>query len=270
MRRILTLILLGILFLFPFSVINAEQNETGIKTIVVTTTHIGAIANEIGKDKVRLVTLVPGGMCPGHFDIAPGMAEEMAKADLFIRHDWEKWIEGFLDGIKSGSLPKTVVTTEGNWMIPEVNIIAAQEITKILMSFDTANALYYKNNLNKYKIKVTENSTHIQKIIKKYKGRKIICSEHQKDFMVWLGLNVVNAYGRTEDLNIKEMAHTVLIAKKERIALVVDNLQSGPKAGLRIAEDLKVPHVTLSNFPETDSYPETLQKNTWLIEQALK
>jgi zinc transport system substrate-binding protein len=251
-------------------VINAKQNEAGIKTIVVTTTHIGAIAKEIGKDKVRLATLVPGGMCPGHFDIAPGMAEEMAKADLFIRHDWGKWIEGFLDGIKSGSLHKTVVATEGNWMIPEVNIKAAQEITGILMSFDAKNILYYKDNLERYKKKIMAESAQIRKIFKKHKGKKVICSEHQKDFLVWLGLNVVKAYGRAEDQNIKEMADTISIAKKERIALVVDNLQSGPKAGLRIAEDLKVPQVTLSNFPETDSYLETLRKNVRLIEQGLE
>jgi len=58
-------------------------------------------------------------------------------------------------------------------------------------------------------------------------------------------------------------------AKKTGARLVVDNLQSGADAGLNIAKDLNIPHITLTNFPEQDSYLKALAENSRKILDAV-
>ena len=58
------------------------------------------------------------------------------------------------------------------------------------------------------------------------------------------------------------------ISSLKRVALVVDNLQSGPNTGKQIAEDIGAAHVTLSNFPLKGSFIETLEENVAKLENV--
>ncbi|MFH1259158.1 MAG: metal ABC transporter substrate-binding protein [Elusimicrobiota bacterium] len=244
-----------------------EKESTKIK-VVTTTTHLGSIAAQIGKEKIEVIILVPGSMCPGHFDMEPVTMKKISRSKLLISHSWEKWIENLLAKIDNKNILKKQISTQGNWMIPEVNVKAAAEVAGLFSETDVLNKGYYQKNLKDYASKVEM----LRKKIKtktQYEGIKALCSEQQKDFLLWLGLDIVKTYGRPEDLNIRELANIMALAKKEKTRLVVDNLQSGANAGLQLAKDLKIKHVTLSNFPLEDSYFKTLENNIETIDKAL-
>jgi ABC-type Zn uptake system ZnuABC Zn-binding protein ZnuA len=247
---------------------NCVKKEYTKLKVVATTTHIASIVSEIGRDKVEVITLVPGNMCPGHFDMEPGTMKKIVQSKLFISHSWEKWITNLFSKIDSRELIKKSVSTQGNWMMPEVNTKAASEIYGILLENNMQNKDYYLKNLNEYTMKVETLSADTQKKVN-CKGIKLICSEQQKDFLAWLGFTVIKAYGRQDDLNVREVADIMALAKKEDVRIVVDNLQSGADTGLRMAKDLHAHHVTLSNFPLNNSYFETLQENIKSLEKAL-
>ncbi len=247
---------------------NCIENEPAKIKVVATTTHIASLVFEIGKNKVEVITLVPGSMCPGNFDYDPGTMKKIARSKLLINHVWEKWVVNLLNKIDNKGILNKPAATPGNWMIAEINIKAAPEIAAILAVSDIPDKEYYQKNLKNYIKKVEFLSAGIRKTAN-YKGIKVICSEQQKDFLVWLGFDIIKTYGRPEDLNIREMANIMNIAKKEKVRLVVDNLQNGENTGLQIAKDLKVSHITLSNFPFNSSYCETLQQNMKSIEKAM-
>ncbi len=238
MRRIYLLFLLILL---------CHKQEDRLK-VVVTTSLIQGIVEEIGKDKVEVSTLIPSGMCPGHFDIKPQDMKALSSASLVLSQGWER-------------IPKTQkIGIEGNWMIPDIHIKAVEKITEILCRKDPENREGYRRNGEDYKKRVLALTHEIKKEAKRLKGIKVVSSQYQKDFLEWLGLDVVGVYARPEDLTPKTLKEIIDRAKREGVRLVVDNLQSGKDAGLPIAEEIGAKHITLTNFPE-NSYIESLREN---------
>ncbi len=230
--------------------------------IVATTTNIASIVKEIAQDKAEVLEIVPSDMCPGHFDLSPKDAQKILNSDIFFYHGWEQWIKNLMKETKSYKIP-----IEGNFMIPQINLAVAEKILEILSEIDPQNKEVYKNNYDKYSEKIKKIEQRIKKDFQKYKDIKVICSEHQKEFLEWLGFSVVYSYPRQEQISLKDIANVLNI--KENINLVVDNLQSGPNIGRQLAKELNAKHIVLTNFVE-GSYIETLLKNISKIKKALK
>jgi hypothetical protein len=68
-------------------------------------------------------------------------------------------------------------------------------------------------------------------------------------------------YGRSENLTPRALRDLIEIGRKNRVRLVIDNLQSGPEIGSQIAQDVGARHVVLTNFPEHGSCLEAIEKN---------
>jgi ABC-type Zn uptake system ZnuABC Zn-binding protein ZnuA len=243
-----------------FSQIYAEEIHDKLK-IVASTTAIGSILQYIGGESVEVTVAVKGAMCPGHFDVDPGTVKKMASSSLIIHHNWEKWLDRFDNIVGKNKLRKVSVNIEGNWMIPEINVKAAEVITNILCEIDNQKSNYYKLNFKQYSIEIETLSKEIKDKLIRFKGYNVVCSSMQKDFIKWLGFNVVAEYGRAEDITVNDIANIIRVAKEKKAVLVIDNLQSGADTGKQFAKDLGVGHITLSNFPLDNKYKETLEEN---------
>ena len=232
----------------------------GIK-VVATTTLIETIVKTIGKDKVSVVTIVPGGMCPGHFDIKHADIETLSKASILLNHGWEKWITNLINSVENKELVVKTISLEGNWMVPDVHIQAVDEITKILCKVDSQNTRCYQESSNSYKEAINLEVVRIQELMRNFEGTKVICAKHQSGFFTWLGFKVVAIYGRAEEMTPKELVKIIKTASEEGVQIVVDNLQSGATAGVQIAEEIGARHIVLTNFPIKGSYIASLKEN---------
>lgn len=247
-------------FIFLVNISNAEVKKT---KIVATTTNIAALVKEIAKDKVEVINIIPYGMCPGHFDLSIKDVKKITEADLFIYHGWELWIKNFLDKTKKSYK----ISVEKNLMIPEVNLEVAKEILEVLCEISPENKNFFEKNYDEYYNKVRNFSLLIKQKFEKYKGVKVISSEHQKEFLTWLGFEVVYSYPRQEQVSLKDFKN--IFSLNEKIVFVADNLQSGSNVGKQLAKDLKIKHIVLTNFVESD-YIKTLNKNIKKIEKILE
>jgi len=247
------------LLLSSLNFLGCRQISTDRIKVVTTTTLIGTLVKTIGKDKVDVVTIVPGGMCPGHFDVKPDDIKKLSTAKVLINHGWEVWISDLLNSIENEKLVIKTLKIKGNWMIPDIQIIAGEEITKTLCEIDSQNSSFYKKNLNHCKKEI--NSVAVEVKNTDFRGEKVVCSEYQTEFLKWLGFEVVATYGSSKELTLKDLAEIISIAKKKDVHIVIDNLQSGLKAGEQIAEEIGAKYIVLTNFPLGDSYTESLKEN---------
>jgi zinc transport system substrate-binding protein len=99
--------------------------------IIVGTSNIAEVVQQIGGDDVEISTIIPGGACPGHYDVRPGDIAFLTEADALLLHPWQKdqaAIQNLLTA--AGNLRDVVklVPVKGNWMIPDVEM---QAITTI-------------------------------------------------------------------------------------------------------------------------------------------
>jgi zinc transport system substrate-binding protein len=228
--------------------------------VATTTSMLGSIVEAIGEGKIDIVVIVPGGMCPGHFDITPGDVANLTDSKVLLNHGWEQWITDLLDAVEKKPVLHTIDIND-NLMVPEAHTMAAENVAALLCSLDYSHREHYLRNVASYSSLIDSLAKEIQTEAEKIAPTKVVCSELQAEFVKWLGFDIVATYDRAEDFTPKMLSEIIQKAKEENVTLVIDNLQSGPEAGLGIAEEIGAQHVTVSNFPLNGSYPDALMEN---------
>ena len=264
---VLSLVALSATALLVIAGCTAERQDR--PAVVASTSMIAAIVEEIAGTSVDVTVIVPAGMCPGHFDIKPRQMEAIERADLFICHGWEPWLSKVAESTAEG-VEVVRVEIEGNWMVPDLHVEAVRWIGGLLVILDPANEDRYEERALRYENQVLRELQATCTALSRFQGSGVICSELQADFLSWVGLDILGTYGRTEDLAPRTMEHLIEVGKRMAIRLVVDNLQSGPDIGRRIAEETGATHVVLTNFPVDGSYTKALRMNVKALEDALR
>lgn len=246
--------------------------------VVATTTLISSVLQEIGGGKVEVATIIPAGICPGHFDIKPESIKLFEEADILLMHGFENnlFVGKMLKLIKNPKLLVISLDTKSNCMIPDIYLEIIDKIVKVLgeakpedAALFTLRATEYEEDILQLKLNIQEEARNLR-----INAVKVVCSKMQAEFLNWLGFDIVATYGRQEDISPKELMEIIEKAKVENVKLIIDNLQSGAKTGMPIAEELKIPHLVLTNFPQefegNFSYTKSLSRNTADLFQAVR
>ncbi len=238
--------------------------------IVTSTTDISSVVEAVAPDDAKVVNIVPGGMCPGHFDLSPVEANLIFLSDLIIYHGYESWFKK----IEELKLDINIVDleTDGSWMIPEVYLKGALEISNVLKGEYSSDSIRIDEINKKYKkLKTSIDSLSVIVSEKKecIKGLRVICNEHQKDLLEFLGAEVISVFSPGDNISLKEISEVVKVGKEQNVQLVVDNLQSGKKVGRTIADELESKYIIFSNFPDEEGYKATLLSNINLLMEIL-
>jgi len=265
MKKIIILITTLVLIL-SFSINSTAEDE---KTkIVCTNTVLADFTSNIVKENVTITNIMPGGVCPAHFDTTPEQVSDIINADIIISLGWEPWLTKLSDKIDNSSQEQIKCLGFGEWNLPEnakkyVNKIST-ELIQILKEQNKS----IKTNTQNYLEEINETESHLVKIIEtmNYTNRKIIPMEWQKDFVEYLGLDVVTYYGPEEGLSTQDKLNISNAADNEEVAIIIDNLQSGTEFGEQTAEQTGKIHVVFTNFPggieNVDSYLDMIKYNT--------
>ncbi|MBE0432802.1 zinc ABC transporter substrate-binding protein [candidate division WOR-3 bacterium] len=268
MERILSV--LGLAACLAAGVVSCGQTAPPDRlSVTATTAMLGSICEAIGKDRVAVNTIVPAGMCPGHFDITAQGIKNLVDSRLVISHGWEQWVTRLLDAADWQPVLHSLDMAE-NMMVPPAHMAAAGRIAALLCSLDRAHEAYYMGNLRQYRTTVDSLTERARQDRERFGALRIACSELQSEFVEWLGFNVVVTFKRAEDLTPKMLKEVISQARNGGAALVIDNLQSGSDAGATVARELGVPHVVLTNFPLSGSYPDALRDNCAAILEAIR
>ncbi len=263
---IISLLILASNMLFAYSNPNLDKK---IK-IAVTTSNLAVLINEICKDKVDVITIIPTTICPGNYDIDAQTIKEISQCNVVLYHYWQPWVKNLKFKISKLGIVYREVKTEGNMMIPYIQLRAAQELYDLLSIWDQDNKSFYEQNLLDYSFRVNFVTEEIMKNSYNKYNKKIVCNNKIAPFLQWLGFDVVATYGKADSITSAEMLFLTKKIKKEKVKYIVDNLQAGTDAGRNIAEDLKIKHVVISNFALGKSYINTLKNNIDKINKALE
>lgn len=264
MRRLFTLLAL-------LSIVSPCTADNQLK-VVATTTVMKSLVQEIGGSKVAADVIIPGGSCPGHYDIRPGDVNALRLSSALFIHGYESFVPHLLDASGRGNTKVITVAVKGNWLLPANSICAAGMIADSLIGLDPAHKAEYSRRFHLFR----EKAKRMKGLVAKYtvRGIPVICSDQQSSLLKLMGFVVVGTYGREEDLTPIVLHKLSQVAKRQRIRMVVDNLQSGPRIGVQLAESIGVTHVILSNFPggfsKTDTWESCLRDDIERIVDGLR
>lgn len=245
--------------------------------VVTSTSLIARIVNQIGGKKIDVVNIIPPAQCPGHFDVKPGDIRKLADADLFMLHGWqgEKFSQELIDSAGNPDLTVVKINIQGNWMAPPVQQEAVDKISSILAQADKGNSSYYQESAAEYKKVIAARESEIKAKLARISppAIKVMCADMQAGFIKWAGFTIVATYGRPDSFTPQLMKDLVDKGRKEKVDLIIDNIQSGKDAGAVIAEELGCDRIILSNFPggykNTGTWEKAIDKNIELIMTAL-
>lgn len=239
--------------------------------VVVTSSHLSAIIKEICQDKIDVINLLSPSVCPSTYDLDAATLKEASKANIVMYHYWQKpWIKDLKQKIHQIGKVYREIKTEGNLMIPYINLRAAEEIKELFIVWDIENKDFYEENFVNYAYRINNISEEVSKNQALRYNKKVLCHIHIADFLQWLGFTVVMKYNKQENITAEEMKMLTKKAKKENVSVVVDNLQVGTDVGRVLSNDLKIKHAVISNFPLGNSYFSTLKDNISKIDKALQ
>jgi zinc transport system substrate-binding protein len=234
--------------------------------VICTTSDLSSMVLAIGKDKVTVNNIIPFGMCPGHSDITPREVSQIQNADLVLANGFESFLS---DIISSNELKIIKLETKENLMVPANHIKTARKIAAILTDTKPDLKNFFQQNCVDYIRKINETETELLNKLTAIRNKDVICASMNKDFVEWLGGIVVAVFPRDENISLKNINDIIADARSNHPVLVIDNLQSSGKVGQSIADELTLPLIILSNFPEDNDYLKTLQHNCHKIITAL-
>jgi zinc transport system substrate-binding protein len=245
------------------------RNESRVR-VVASTADIAAIVAEVGRNRFAVTTIAPAGLCPGHFDLRPSDITASNQARLLLNHGWEEWYPSLAKALLSPGPRRVTLQTRGNWMIPDIHKQATGEIVELLCAVDAARADSFRGRSQRYQARIDSAAAALKSRFRAESLPAVIAADKQAPFLAWLGFRVAATYGRPEDMTAQELVRLSRAARDSGVRLFVDNLQSGPEAGLELARATNARHVLLSNFPLEGGYLATLAANADSLLAALK
>jgi zinc transport system substrate-binding protein len=107
----------GLLVVLAIAVLLVPLSCSSPSVAVMTgSSQIASAVRDIAGDKLEVTTVVPPGMCPGHYDVKPSDIEALANSDLFIIHNWQQKmanITGLIEAANNPDLPVRVIDIMG-------------------------------------------------------------------------------------------------------------------------------------------------------------
>jgi len=275
-RKLVPGILAVLLLAILFTLSSCTQQSADI---IAGSSLITNIIQDVADDKVEPHTLIPPGVCPGHYDVKPSDIVALANSKALFIHDYQENfqnIAGLIEAAENPDLIIMVINVTGNWMTPPVQAEAVDKIAQALGEIDPENAAYYQEKAAKRAQAILAKGEEVEDRLleAELEEVKVICADMQAGFVEWAGFNITATYGRPEDLSVADVEQLVTEAKEAGVALVIDNLQSGATAASEtMAQDIGAIQVTISNFPggfeNTETWEKAIDKNVDLLLEAL-
>ncbi len=194
-----------IFFVLLFLCLSSSLKAEGIIKVVTTTSDLASIAQEIGKDRISVVSLSRGTQDPHFIEVRPSMVVKLKSADLLILvgMNLDIWVQslidasrnpkisygrsGYLDasaGIKKLEVPQDKIDASmghlhiyGNphyWLDPLNGKIIASNIAGRLAEISPQDASYFQDNLLKFNRQMDEKITGWEQKMAPFKGQKIV------------------------------------------------------------------------------------------------
>jgi len=272
LKKLIIMPILMLLILSNFITIShAEENTINI---VCTNSLLADFTSNLIKENVSIDYIMPPGVCPAYYDTPPSDVNKIINADIIISFgspSMEPWLAGLIWYNTNCSVIEC--KNMGEWNIPSgakkyVEYLA-DELSDILPSLNET----IHNNSEIYLSEINNTALDLQNLIKTngFTGKNVIAMKWQKEFLEWLGLNVIYSYGPPQGLSSQDQLNVINAASTNDICAVIDNLQSGVEFGAKVASENGASHIIFTNFPGaipgTDTYLDMITYNT---EQLIK
>ncbi|MCK5272058.1 MAG: zinc ABC transporter substrate-binding protein [Sedimentisphaerales bacterium] len=246
---------------------NGNGNKNESPEIAVTNTYLQAMVTDLSQGKKEVMCLTPPGMCPGHFDISPGMVNRLRRCRVLLRADFQQSLDKQLKRVKQDGLSIQSIQALPGFCLPQSYLSSCDEVMKVLVELDPDRQADYRQQSERIKNRLNRLTSQLKDKIRQasIEKAKVITSTHQAEFVRWLGLKVVGTFAGRDSATPGSINACIEKAHSHKIKFVIANLQGGTELARALAERLNAKIVIFSNFPDKadqpDSFDQLLKNN---------
>ncbi|MFC1780679.1 metal ABC transporter substrate-binding protein [Planctomycetota bacterium] len=268
--RIFILIIFGLLL---FGCKNSDDSRSRPE-IAVTNSYLEAAVKDLFGSDIEILCLAPPGMCPGHFDFSPSQTRQLKDCRLLLFFDFQQQIEESLSRMKSNGLKTAQVAALEGMCIADTYLAACREVSEILSLEYPEKKAVFNERLKIIEQRMDSLTGETNAMIKNsgIESANVLASIHQSEFANWLNLNTVETFIGSDIETMANINKCLSIARDEDVKFIIANKQEGTSLADSLAEQLKIPVVVFSNFPETVSgttgFDELLRANVRNLTEA--
>ena len=259
---------------FLFSCGGGETNGETSPAISVTTSYLETAASDLLGNSVSFVRVVPPGMCPGHFDIAPGTVRDIRDSRMMLRFEFQKSLDSKISSLIDEEYPIFGIKAPEGLCIPESYLDCLQQTHESLVTVFPSLKQKMDSNYDEAQKKIGELEKEIRKTITDHEleGVRVIASGHQSKFCRRMGLDVVAVYSGAERTTPRKLKEMIDEGEDAQVQYIIANLQEGARMAEALSARLDCDIVTFSNFPDMsekqDSFYELIRYNLHQLAQA--
>jgi zinc transport system substrate-binding protein len=278
-RRIVIGVVAAVLVGIVVAVLILTQHAAPSVDVMTGSSFIANIVQDVSDGNLEARTIIPAGVCPGHYDVKPGDIIALNYSKALIIHNYQQSYQNIIGAIQAAQNPDLIIAVlnvTGNWMVPAVQAEGVNKIAQALGEIYPENAAYYQGNATQRAQAILTYGQEVRNRLQDagMDGVKVICAEMQAGFVSWAGFDIVATFGRPEDLTSAQIAQLIDQAGEAGAVLIIDNLQSGSTTlGPSLEQDIEAIPVTISNFPgglqNTETWEKAIDKNVDLLLAAL-
>ncbi|MBN2183146.1 MAG: zinc ABC transporter substrate-binding protein [Sedimentisphaerales bacterium] len=230
-----------------------------------------AIKDLCGKEQ-QILSLVPPGMCPGHFDISPSQVSRLRNCKILLAFDFQQNFGENIKRINDRGLEFHTVTPAPGLCIPETYVSITKQIAATLSEQNPSRKANYESKLAEIETRMEQLGKELSEDIELsgLKNTKVIASQHQAEFARWLGLDVMGTFLNSDAETPKNLNQLLQDTTGDSIRFVIANKQEGTALASALAERLEAQLVIFGNFPESDDEQDNLPAFDSLLRKNIR
>jgi ABC-type Zn uptake system ZnuABC Zn-binding protein ZnuA len=219
--------------------------------IAVANSYLLSVVKDLYGNKVDVISFVPPGMCPGHFDISPSQVEQLSKCKILLLFDFQGGIGSALSRFEERGLKIYSITAPQGLCLPETYLTIVRNVADVLSKDNPAKRMEFDRRIESIEKRLNVLTKNINAKIEQsgLKNAPVLSSRHQAVFAKWLGLDVIAMFVGSDIETPAGINLSLQQARDKNIKLVVANQQEGTELAEALARHLNARMVVFGNFP---------------------
>jgi zinc transport system substrate-binding protein len=220
--------------------------------IATTTTYLEAVARDLLGAGIHVLRLSEPGACPGHFDLRPSQATELRRCRVLLRFDFQQSLDARLTG-SHGEGPRVAEIALGGGMnLPASYLAACRQAAEHFVELGLLSPADADQRIKAVTARIEALARAASNRIAQagIAGQPVLASGHQRDFVEWLGLDVVAVFRAADTASVRQIEEALAAGSFAQARLVIANRPEGRRTADALAERLQARVVVFENFPD--------------------
>lgn len=296
MKKIISILSLTLILVISGCNVADENADNGKMNVYTSFYAMYDFTKQIGGDKINIINLVPSGVEPHDWEPTPNDIAKLSKGDMLIYqgNGMESWVDKVISSISDSGLVLVKTSDEDGevhnhdvrddehnhdphiWLNPLIAYEQMEKIANKLCEEDPENAVYYKENLNLCKVKITQLDEEYKAAIKNFNSKDIIVAHEAYGYLCEAyGLNQIAVEGiqGDSDPSPARMAEIVDFAKENNVKYIFFENSVDTKVLNTIKNEIGAESLVLNPFEldiDNKDYFDVMEENLVSLKTALK